>query len=250
MSCFPNSSSFLEFCLAVFQFEVASSPPVFTSCLQVGDTFHLTCLYLGLSLTLQGYTWFTFLAPSCGQILKLVCLLSTLQDTRLAVVNLVFVFLKVKLELKIVVFPLPADIGLFSVHTPCLPDLTFSATLGACITSWLQSGGRVGLAFRALGVTMGQVGDSPLRFSQRLRGGLPAKVRILLLFWVSETALYQCTSHSRGVKHLLVHPYFSKLQLLLFYSTCSFKITFSSDSTLPPISGLFLLCTTFNCLQK
>ena len=92
-----------------------------------------------------------FLAPSCGQILKLVCLLSTLQDTRLAVVNLVFVFLKVKLELKIVVFPLPADIGLFSMCTPCLPELTFAATLGACIRNWLQSGGRCGFGIQGTG---------------------------------------------------------------------------------------------------
>ena len=66
-------------------------------------------------------------SPSCGRILKLLCFLLILQHTKPTVGNLSFVFLKVVLELEIVVSPLLADPGLFSVPAPCLPALALTA---------------------------------------------------------------------------------------------------------------------------
>lgn len=83
LSRFLNSSCFFffEFCTAFSSCEVASSPPVSTSSLQVRDASHWTCIsiYLGHSPPVYGYTCSMLLAPSCGQILKLIWLLSTLQ---------------------------------------------------------------------------------------------------------------------------------------------------------------------------
>lgn len=71
-----------------------------------------------------------FPAPSCGRILKLVCLLLIFPQTYL-------VSLKVALQVKIVVFPLATEPGLFSIPVPCLPGLALIATFriytqGAC----------------------------------------------------------------------------------------------------------------------
>lgn len=42
-----------------------------SGCLQVGYILHSSCLYLGFSLTLYGYTCFMLLAPSVAELLSL-----------------------------------------------------------------------------------------------------------------------------------------------------------------------------------
>lgn len=70
-----------------------------------------------------GYTSSMFPAPSCGRIRKLIGLLLILQHTISVAGSFSFVFLKVILQLKFVVSPLPANSGLFSVCAPFLPEL-------------------------------------------------------------------------------------------------------------------------------
>ena len=78
-----------------------SPSPFFTSYLQVRDNFLLVLLYVLFTLTCRN-TCSMFLAPSCGRILKLVCLLLIFPQTYL-------VFLKVALQIRIVVFSLATD---------------------------------------------------------------------------------------------------------------------------------------------
>lgn len=100
----------LMFYIAVFLSEVVviSSP---YNCLQERNTFHQICLrILRLFHTCSGYTCLRFLVPFYGRILKLVCFLLVLQNTRLNTDSLPFVFSKVALKLKFVVSPWPTGI--------------------------------------------------------------------------------------------------------------------------------------------
>ena len=93
-----------------------SPSPFFSSYLQVRDNFLLVLLYVLFTLTYRN-TCSMFLAPSCGRILKLVCLLLIVPQTYL-------VFLKVALQIRIVVFfPWPQTPGLFSNLLPVYQSL-------------------------------------------------------------------------------------------------------------------------------
>ena len=70
-------------------------------CATVCSNFLLVLLYVLFTLTCRN-TCSMFLAPSCGRILKLVCLLLIFPQTYL-------VFLKVALQIRIVVFSLATD---------------------------------------------------------------------------------------------------------------------------------------------
>ena len=81
------------------------------------------------------YTCSKFLVPSCGRILKLVCLLLILQHTRLGDDSLPFVSPKVALEFKLAVSPWPTDSGQLSaqVHYPF-------AKACSCCYQWTSQG--------------------------------------------------------------------------------------------------------------
>lgn len=74
------------------------------------------------------------------QFLKLVCLLSILQYTRLAAANFSSVFLKVALQLRFVISALSRDPGLFPVYVPCLLEFAlptaFKSIHGELDTEW------------------------------------------------------------------------------------------------------------------
>ena len=79
---------------------------------------------LGLSLTLNAYS---LLAPSCGRILKVVCLFLTLQGTRLLLVASLFLSQRWCCSSRLWFLPcwqtLACFLGFFSAYPPCLPEL-------------------------------------------------------------------------------------------------------------------------------
>lgn len=108
----PDSSSPLEFCISLFIcLKLPSAPLNFISCLQVKVIFVGPVYVLGLSLTLYRYRSSTLLAPACGRILNLECLLSILQCIRPALGHISPPPSKVVLQLKAMGSPFP--------HRPC-----------------------------------------------------------------------------------------------------------------------------------
>lgn len=130
------------------------------------------------------------LTPSCGWILKLGCLLSIFQYTRLAAGNLSFLSQKVALQLKVVVFRWLPESGLFPVCVPCLLQLTLTAALQGQRADGTVWGG-VGFAFRVLGCPQVKWGNPWLRFSQQCVGRLVAGVQnAVQQEWCSLNALW------------------------------------------------------------
>lgn len=138
MSCFIDSSCFLEFCIAVFSFEAVTSSKY---CQIPSGQIHflLVLLITGtFSVPIRNTCAPCFLPP-CGRNLKLLCLLSSLKLTTLAAENL---------------------------HGLGLPKLALTAIHGS-IHKDLAEDLSVGLTFGALRMPAGQVGDPCARFSQR-----------------------------------------------------------------------------------
>ena len=102
-----------------------------------------------------------FLAPSCGRILKLVCLLLIFPQTYL-------VFPKVALQVKIVGFPLTADPGLFSIPAPCLRELALIAT------SRIYTQGACCRAERVVQLELGKLGTLEVQLGGSLGKVFPA----------------------------------------------------------------------------
>ena len=126
---------------------------------------------LGLSQSCE-YSCSILLASYPGQTLKLVCLLSILQRTRLGSHRLPFAFPRVELKFTFVVSLWPTDSGGFlHMLTSCLPMLVF-----ADLRSTLRAGDSVavcvGEARRVLGLPMCYLEGSVGRHSQRLLGVL------------------------------------------------------------------------------
>lgn len=64
-----------------------------------------------------------FLLPLVAELLSLYVFSKSYCDPGWLLVNLSFIFQRVVLQLKIVVSLFPIDPGLFSMYTPCLPEL-------------------------------------------------------------------------------------------------------------------------------
>lgn len=123
----------------------------------VGIYYSLILLYLD-AFSLYGDLNSTLLAPSCGKVLELLCLIWFLQFPWLAD----GIFYSPKVVLHLMFFP---ESGFFLAHRPwsdfsdtlCLPGLTLATTLGVGTQNQLQSGGRYRFDTQVLGVPMGSV---------------------------------------------------------------------------------------------
>lgn len=121
-----------------------------------------------------------------------------------------FVFLKMELQLKILVSSSPTEAVLFSEHIPCLPKITPAATLRN-IHIWLTiEWGKCEFGTQDIGSDCGPVG---VRFSQHLMSRLPDGVQnvvnrncIPLMSSDSLNCLfhYLLSSHSYGGPALVI----------------------------------------------
>lgn len=179
-----DSSCSLQFCIVAFAFEVADTTSNLTSCIQVGYTICWS-LYLRLSLTWYEYTCSVLLVPSCGRILKLLCLVLT--TCLLAAGN-------------ISCFPgggAITQVWAFSLarRPVCFLNSTVYRSLlslpqGACTRSGYRGRGGEGLALGPLWVPTGLVGGPCLSFFLEVW----LEVGLLLKRWVQSagTAFLQC----------------------------------------------------------
>lgn len=161
MICFPPWWA-LEFCTGAFAFEVVenSPPPQIFSDYFPDDAYS--------SLTLYGYTYFTFLVL-LQQNFKLCCLLWFLPLTRLAAENLFFVLHKVLLLLKCVVAPCPQGLSCFPENIPFHWSLLSTPHLRIYTGSCQESRGRHELSTQGTGGTnRPREKDPPLGFPRGL----------------------------------------------------------------------------------
>ena len=174
-------------------------------------------MILRLSQTFYGYICSTLFAPSCGGILKLVCLLSIPRHTRLGADSLPFSFPSVAVKLTFMSLSgLQIWAGFLCMPSSCLPKLALATVIGTAhrepATGW---GCRWGM--QSAGGAMNQlgefVGEAYLAAHRQLLDGVCDMVnKVHILSMPSKSPI--CCSPSLFPAPQSHRPWFSALEVV------------------------------------